>query len=52
MCEGLTGEMVLHCRALSTVLSTWRGTPYVDLGDAAVAVAERARLEEVRLVAL
>ena len=30
----------------------WRGTPYAELGDAAAAVAERARLEELRLVAL
>ena len=51
--EGLTGDDVAALQArLSTVLSTWRGTPYVELGDAAVAVAERARLEEVRLVAL
>ena len=37
---------------LSQALSMWRGTPYGELGDAPDAVAERARLEELRLVAL
>jgi DNA-binding SARP family transcriptional activator len=37
---------------LETALGRWRGTPYGELGDADAAVAERARLEELRLVAL
>ncbi|MFO6452380.1 MULTISPECIES: BTAD domain-containing putative transcriptional regulator [unclassified Aeromicrobium] len=37
---------------LDTGLARWRGTPYAELGDAPAAVAERARLEELRLVAL
>lgn len=37
---------------LDAALALWRGTPYAELGDAASAVAERARLEELRLVAL
>ncbi|MBA4607602.1 AAA family ATPase [Aeromicrobium sp. Marseille-Q0843] len=37
---------------LATALGRWRGTPYAELGDAPAAVAERARLEELRLVAL
>ena len=36
---------------LDRALSWWRGTPYLELGDAPVAQAERARLEELRLVA-
>ncbi|GAA1477178.1 BTAD domain-containing putative transcriptional regulator [Nocardioides aestuarii] len=36
---------------LDRAVGLWRGTPYVELGDAAVAEAERARLEELRLVA-
>jgi DNA-binding SARP family transcriptional activator len=36
---------------LDRALSWWRGTPYAELGDAPVAEAERARLEELRLVA-
>ncbi len=37
---------------LHSCLELWRGTPYGELEDAAPAVAERARLEELRLVAL
>ena len=37
---------------LDEALSLWRGTPYVDLDDAAAVTAERARLEELRSVAL
>ncbi|RYP86444.1 hypothetical protein EKO23_09060 [Nocardioides guangzhouensis] len=37
---------------LDAALALWRGTPYGELEDAAAAVAERARLEELRLVAL
>ena len=49
----------LHRRAarpppqeLDEALALWRGVPYVELEDAAAAVAERARLEELRSVAL
>ena len=38
--------------ALDEALARWRGTPYAELGDADAAVAERARLEELRMVAL
>ena len=37
---------------LDEALRLWRGTPYVELDDAPSAVAERTRLEELRLVAL
>jgi DNA-binding SARP family transcriptional activator len=37
---------------LGAVLASWRGEPYADLGDTPVAVAERGRLDELRLVAL
>ncbi len=36
---------------LDEALSWWRGTPYAELADAPDAVAARARLEELRLVA-
>ncbi|MEP9385305.1 BTAD domain-containing putative transcriptional regulator [Nocardioides cheoyonin] len=38
--------------ALDEAMRLWRGIPYADLGDAPAAVAERARLEELRLLAL
>ena len=38
--------------ALDHALGLWRGTPYAELDDAPQAVAERTRLEELRLVAL
>jgi DNA-binding SARP family transcriptional activator len=37
---------------LDHATALWRGTPYAELGDADAAVAERGRLEELRLVAL
>lgn len=37
---------------LDEALGWWRGTPYVELGDIPDAAAERAHLEELRLVAL
>ena len=37
---------------LDEALGLWRGTPFEDLGDAPVAVAERSRLEELRTAAL
>lgn len=44
------GLDALH-RALDEALGLWRGVPYADLGDAPAAEAERARLEELRLLA-
>ncbi len=38
--------------SLDEALGLWRGTPYVELEEAPAAVAERARLEELRSVAL
>ena len=38
--------------SLDEALGLWRGTPYVELEEAPAAVAERARLEELRTVAL
>jgi DNA-binding SARP family transcriptional activator len=37
---------------LDRSLAAWRGVPYLDLGDAPSAAAERVRLEELRMVAL
>lgn len=37
---------------LDAALRLWRGTPFLELDDAPAAVAERVRLEELRLVAL
>ena len=37
---------------LDEALSRWRGTPYAELEDAPAARAERARLEELRAIAL
>ncbi len=37
---------------LDTTLGLWRGMPYTELEDAPAAQAERARLEELRVVAL
>ena len=38
-------------RELTTARALWRDTPYPELGEAPAAVAERARLTELRLVA-
>ncbi|WP_395657673.1 BTAD domain-containing putative transcriptional regulator, partial [Nocardioides sp.] len=46
------GVLAAEVAALDEALALWRGTPYAELGDADPAVAERARLEELRLVAL
>ncbi len=49
---GLDGGQVGAALAeLDTALALWRGVPYVELGEAASVVAERARLEELRSVA-
>jgi DNA-binding SARP family transcriptional activator len=45
-------ELTGAVERLDLALGRWRGTPYGELGDADAAVAERARLEELRLVAL
>ena len=45
-------ELTEVVRALDDALALWRGTPYSDLDDVPAAVAERGRLEELRLVAL
>ena len=37
---------------LDAALALWQGTPYVDLDEVPAAVAERARLEELRMVAI
>lgn len=37
---------------LDEALALWRGSPFLELEDAPAAVAERVRLEELRLVAL
>ncbi|WP_191908019.1 BTAD domain-containing putative transcriptional regulator [Nocardioides cynanchi] len=44
-------ELLAGARALEEALGLWRGTPYAELEDAPRAVAERTRLEELRLVA-
>lgn len=46
------GQLTAELATLDEALALWRGTPYAELGDADAAVAERARLEELRLVAL
>jgi len=49
----LSGDELEECvRQLDGVLGLWRGSPYAELDDAPAAVAERTRLEELRLVAL
>ncbi|WP_454778249.1 BTAD domain-containing putative transcriptional regulator [Georgenia muralis] len=47
-----TGVLEDAAARLESALDLWRGEPYVELGDAPSAVAERARLEELRLLAL
>jgi DNA-binding SARP family transcriptional activator len=51
--SGLTPEELLSVIAdLDGALAEWRGTPFLELEDAPSAVAERARLEELRVIAL
>ncbi|MDF1603769.1 AfsR/SARP family transcriptional regulator [Nocardioides sp. YIM 152315] len=45
-------DLVLLSKTLDETLRLWRGTPYAELGEADAAGAERARLEELRLVAV
>ncbi len=50
---GLSGADIGDALAeLDAALALWRGVPYVELGEAPGVVAERARLEELRSVAL
>ncbi|HEY0950951.1 AfsR/SARP family transcriptional regulator, partial [Nocardioides sp.] len=44
------GLKVLHT-SLDEALALWRGVPFADLGDVPAAEAERARLEELRVLA-
>jgi DNA-binding SARP family transcriptional activator len=49
----LSGDELATCVShLDDTLALWRGTPYAELDDAPAAVAERTRLDELRLVAL
>ncbi len=45
-------EIAQGIAELDAALALWRGTPYVDLDDGDAVAAERARLEELRSVAL
>ena len=45
-------ELEASVSRLDEALDLWRGTAYADLDDAPAVVAERAHLEELRLVAL
>ena len=45
-------ELTALARRLDGVLALWRGQPFGELDDAPAAVAERARLEELRLIAV
>jgi DNA-binding SARP family transcriptional activator len=50
---GLAREALLDAvDALNDALDLWRGRPYAELEDAPDAVAERARLDDLRLVAI
>lgn len=46
------GTLTEAVARLDEALALWRGQPYGELADASDAVAERARLEDLRLVAL
>ncbi|GAA4365744.1 BTAD domain-containing putative transcriptional regulator [Nocardioides caricicola] len=46
-----TGLTALH-QTIDEALALWRGVPFADLGDAPAAEAERARLEELRVLAV
>jgi DNA-binding SARP family transcriptional activator len=45
-------ELAEAITTLNEALGLWRGRPYAELDDAPDAVAERARLEDLRLLAL
>jgi DNA-binding SARP family transcriptional activator len=46
-----TGTLVELQITLADALALWRAAPYADLGDAPAVAAERARLEELHLLA-
>jgi DNA-binding SARP family transcriptional activator len=50
--EGSAAGLEDVVRRLDEALALWRGEPYLELEDAPAAVAERARLGELRLLAL
>lgn len=50
--QASVGEAARMHEDLDEALALWRGTPYAELEDAAAASAERARLEELRAIAL
>jgi DNA-binding SARP family transcriptional activator len=45
------GELSVLHDALVEALALWRGVPFAELGDVPAAAAERARLEELRVLA-
>src|SRR3954470_5714767 len=45
-------ELAQAVQTLDDALGLWRGRPYAELEEAPAAVAERAHLEELRLIAL
>ncbi|WP_028644509.1 BTAD domain-containing putative transcriptional regulator [Nocardioides sp. URHA0020] len=45
------GRLILLHDSLVEALSLWRGVPFAELGDVPAAAAERARLEELRVLA-
>ena len=45
------GLAALH-KSIDEALALWRGVPFADLGEAPAAEAERARLEELRVLAV
>ncbi|PWN03286.1 hypothetical protein DJ010_09225 [Nocardioides silvaticus] len=46
------GQAQAHLAAVEGALAQWRGTPYADLADSDAAAAARARLSELRLLAI
>ena len=46
------GDLELAASHADEALALWRGTPFSELDDAPTVVAERVRLEELRLLAL
>jgi DNA-binding SARP family transcriptional activator len=46
------GDLELAASQADEALALWRGTPFPELDDAPAVVAERVRLEELRLLAL
>jgi len=50
--NALTDDPEAAVASLSAALQLWRGAPFTGLDDAAVLLAERARLEQLQLLAL